>query len=111
MTSTISTQLPILMIIAPLFSAVLTMTFGLFNKKLCSPIAIIGTGLASFFAIQTLATINMQGDVFYFLGGWIPPIGIEYAVDYLNGIMLVLISVVSFFSRCLLQTLGRKRTL
>ncbi|MEK9657838.1 MAG: monovalent cation/H+ antiporter subunit D family protein [bacterium] len=91
-------QLPILIILAPLFAGFLTFGIGSFNKKLCAPITIVGTGLSLICAIQVLSQVQQKGPVHYFLGGWIPPIGIEYVVDHLNGMVLVLIAVVAFLT-------------
>ena len=49
--------------------------------------------LVSSFVI--LKTVIEQGTIQYWLGGWKPPWGIEYRIDHLNAIMLVLISVLS----------------
>ena len=42
---------------------------------------------------------NFQnGPISYRLGGWAPPWGIEYRVDYLSGFMLVIVSLVVFIT-------------
>ena len=42
-----------------------------------------------------LKTVIEQGTIQYWLGGWKPPWGIEYRIDHLNAIMLVLVSLLS----------------
>ena len=42
-----------------------------------------------------LKTVIEQGTIQYQLGGWKPPWGIEYRIDHLNAIMLVLVSLLS----------------
>ncbi len=42
-----------------------------------------------------LKTVMEQGTIQYWLGGWKPPWGIEYRIDHLNAIMLVLVSLLS----------------
>jgi len=49
--------------------------------------------LASSYGI--LKTVVEQGTIQYWLGGWKPPWGIEYRIDHLNAIMLVLVSFLS----------------
>ena len=50
----------------------------------------------SFFTI--IRNVVEAGYVSYDLGGWAPPIGIEYRVDYLNGFLLVLVSGMAFLT-------------
>eukprot|EP01051_Picozoa_sp_SAG22_P009836 SAG22_NODE_849_length_6858_cov_1.246190_4_plen_195_part_00 len=98
MNSAFILQLPILMILTPLFAGFLTMGLGYFNKKLCAPITIIGSALTTVFAIKTLDLVIQQGPRHYYLSGWIPPFGIEYVVDHLNAIVLTLIALVGFLT-------------
>lgn len=93
-----STQLPIAIILTPFFAGLLAILLGVFNKKLCAPIAMIGTALCSFFASKTFFVVQTEGELYYNLGGWIPPIGIEYVIDLLNAMVLVLIAAVSFLA-------------
>ena len=55
-----------------------------------------------FFAFILLSQVQSSGPVSYALGGWAPPMGIEFAVDALNGMILLLVSIISvlasFFS-------------
>jgi multicomponent Na+:H+ antiporter subunit D len=42
-----------------------------------------------------LFAVIESGTIHYRLGGWAPPFGIEYVVDHLNAMMLVIVSVIS----------------
>lgn len=44
-------------------------------------------------AVITLGRVIKEGVIHYYLGNWSPPWGIEYVIDHLNAMMLVLVSV------------------
>ena len=96
-------QAPILTVVIPLMFAFVTPLIGWWKKDLCYPWVILSLILSAFFSVITLNTVINTGVVHYHLGGWLPPWGIEYVIDYLNAPMLVLISVtallVAIYSR------------
>ncbi|MBT8366760.1 MAG: monovalent cation/H+ antiporter subunit D family protein [Deltaproteobacteria bacterium] len=49
-------------------------------------------------AVGILDSVIVNGTISYGLGGWQPPWGIEYRIDYLNACMLVLVSVLSLLA-------------
>ena len=86
---------PVLVVVVPLFSAFLTPLLGMINRKYCWHIAVLAT-LTSFLISTSLLNAVMQnGRISYWLGNWEPPWGIEYAIDYLNAFVLVLVSFIS----------------
>lgn len=64
--------------------------------------AIGGSLVCSFILLHAVLT---QGTIHYHLGGWLPPWGIEYVIDPLNGFMGVIVCVIGF-----LVTLSSKRS-
>ncbi|MBI5237234.1 MAG: monovalent cation/H+ antiporter subunit D family protein [Deltaproteobacteria bacterium] len=93
-----SGNLPILVIVIPLISALLIPIFGMFAKKAAWYVAAAITFLSLIFSISLLDTALISGRISYRLGGWEPPWGIEYAVDYLNGFVLVTVSFIFFLA-------------
>ena len=93
-----SIQWPVLIVVLPLFGGLLATVIGAFKKDWALPTILIGL-IASFYAsLKTLFMVAEQGSLVYKLGGWSYkqyPIGIEYAVDHLNAIVLVMITAVS----------------
>ena len=85
---------PVLIVVIPLISAFLTLGIGVLKKKFCYPFAVIALSLSVFSSVITLNTIIKTGTIHYHLGGWDPPWGIEYVVDYLNGLILVVIAII-----------------
>lgn len=88
-------QAPVLIVIIPLISAFLTPFIGWWKKELCYPWIILALTFSGFCSVITLLTVIKTGTIHYHLGGWLPPWGIEYAVDYLNAFVLVVISFIS----------------
>lgn len=60
---------------------------------------LISTVVTIVVAVMTLATFShvssTGSEITYHMGGWPPPIGIEYRIDLLSGAMLVLVSIIA----------------
>lgn len=105
-------QLPVLIVIIPLFAGLLITILGKFNEKWSQPIAVVSLFLSFLCTLQLGTVISQTGStVNYKLGNWPPPIGIEFAVDHLNILVLALITfsatLAAIFSRqSVLKELG-----
>ncbi|MDO9530325.1 MAG: monovalent cation/H+ antiporter subunit D family protein [Syntrophales bacterium] len=88
-------QAPILIIVIPLMFSIVTPLIGLWKKDLCYPWVILGITLSVLYSIITLKTVLCTGVIHYYVGGWMPPWGIECVIDYLNAPMMLLISGIS----------------
>lgn len=88
-------QFPILIVVIPLMSAFVTPLIGWWKKDLCYPWVILVLATSALFSVITLNTVINTGVIHYHLGGWLPPWGIEYVIDYLNAPMPVLVSVIA----------------
>lgn len=53
------------------------------------------SGTALLIAVDLLLEVRAGGPVRYFLGGWAAPWGIEYRIDRLNGLVLLIVSGIS----------------
>jgi len=89
---------PALLIVCPLLFAFLVSAMAWIRKGLCFPLAIAGSGLSAWFSIGLFADVLQNGAVQYRLGGWETPWGIGYHVDSLNGMVLMMVSVLAFFN-------------
>ncbi|RAP23551.1 hypothetical protein DID73_02050, partial [Candidatus Marinamargulisbacteria bacterium SCGC AG-343-K17] len=92
------TQAPFLVVGIPLFTALIMGMFGLMFPSLVTLIGFIGISFASISAIVLFNNVSLNGVQEYFFGNWPAPIGIEYSVDHLNALMILLIYVVAFFA-------------
>lgn len=86
-------QLPLLTIVVPMVAGPLCVLFG--NRHIAWLLAFLAS-LASFLFSAHMLLQVIDGDVLsYHLGGWAPPLGIEYRVDAANAFVLLLISGIS----------------
>lgn len=88
----IASNLPALQVVIPLLGALL----AAFARGGVTgwAIALAVSWLMPPVAIAMLLQVLDTGVISYHLGGWAPPIGIEYRVDLLNAFVLVLVSVI-----------------
>ncbi len=91
--STVTAQLAGLQVVIPLLGAII----GAFFRRgtLAWAWATLITAITPVIAFSLLVQVWTTGPISYHLGGWPPPIGIEYRVDLLNAFVLVLVSLVS----------------
>ncbi len=83
-------HLPVLIVIVPLLFAPLCVLFP--RGRWSWLLAALGS-LASFaFALKMAFYVNHYGPMEYFLGGWLPPVGIAYRVDLLAAFLLVIVT-------------------
>ena len=91
-------QLPALIIVAPLLGAFLTPVIGWRHRHLCRPWALMMLAVPLYAAVGSLLRVVNSGPFGYNLGGWAPPWGIEYRIDHLSALMLVLIAAIGLFA-------------
>jgi multicomponent Na+:H+ antiporter subunit D len=85
-------HLPALQVVIPLVGALLA---GFLRRGgTAFALALLVSWIMPFIAVAMLWQVLSSGPISYHLGGWEPPWGIEYRVDALNGLVLVLVSVV-----------------
>ncbi len=89
-------HLPVLQVLFPFAFAPLCVLFG--HRKIALYITISACALAFVISLLLLRQVLIVGVVSYELGGWPPPVGIEYRVDFLNAFLLVLVSGMAFLT-------------
>ena len=88
-------QLPFIVIGAPLFSALISGIFGVFRPSASRWMSGIGIGGGALAAYLLFKQVAANGNMVYSMEIGSAPIGIEYFVDSLNAVMILLIYVVS----------------
>ncbi|MFL0809398.1 MAG: monovalent cation/H+ antiporter subunit D family protein [Agarilytica sp.] len=86
-------HLPVLQVIVPLMAAPACLLLR--QARLVWMFATIVCALAFLISFQLLYQVQAHGELIYELGGWQAPIGIEYRVDALTAMMLVLVSAIA----------------
>ncbi len=106
-------QLPILIPVSLLFSSFVVLLLGMWRRSLAYPVALLGAAASLAAASAGLTHVLRDGAQHYYLGGWPPPLGIEYVLDHLSGFMAVLITFIGLLGvvysrRSVLQELPEK---
>jgi len=83
-------HLPALQIVLPLVAAPLCLLLR--NARWVRVFAVAVSWGCLAMALSLLARVTDHGVISYFMGGWVPPLGIEYRVDLLNAYVLVIVS-------------------
>ncbi|MBN1762481.1 MAG: monovalent cation/H+ antiporter subunit D family protein [Methanomicrobia archaeon] len=84
-------QFPVLVVVISLLSAFTILVAGWLNKKFCWFISLATIFIQLLMAVTILNHVLTVGIIHYWLGGWMPPWGIEYVVDALNAYVLVIL--------------------
>jgi multicomponent Na+:H+ antiporter subunit D len=90
---TFSDHLPVLQVVVPLVTAPLIVFIG--HRALAWPLAFVSSVIAFLISCMLLSRVIGGGFISYAIGGWAPPLGIEYRIDATNGLLLFLISGIS----------------
>jgi len=91
----VSQHLPVLAIVLPLMSALLVPLAGKVRNYFAWLLTVLACGVTFLMDVTLLLRVLEGGRIRYFLGGWAPPWGIEYSVDYLSGFVLVIVSFIA----------------
>ena len=87
--------IPVLIVAGPLFAAFLLPLVGWWRRAWAFPIAIAALSLSFGASVVTAQRVLSTGPVHYFMGGWTPPWGIEFRIDPLGALMLLLLSSIT----------------
>lgn len=101
-------HLPAVIVVTPLLAALASAALGWLDRRLCFPVAVTAGAVSLAASIGLLLQVLSRGVVEYRLGGWLPPVGIAYRVDHLNGLILVVVSLVSFLNLVGTKTAAEK---
>jgi len=87
-----TTNLPAFLFLIPFVAAISMPMVGLVRKNFCWPVALVALSsmsVVSFFAFQY---VLLNGPVSYHFSGWAPPLGVEWMLDGLSALVMLLVS-------------------
>ena len=84
---------PMLAVLVPLLSAPLAMLFG--NRGFAFAISFVASLISFALALYLLLQVLGGTVISYHVGGWAPPLGIEYRIDAANAFVLLIVSAIS----------------
>ena len=90
---------PALLVVVPMLLAPIAAFMP--NGRLAWLLSIIATGVSLIMAISLLAQVrSVEGGAVlsYAMGGWAPDAGIEFRIDGLNSMVLLLVSTIGFLA-------------
>lgn len=86
---------PILVVIVPLIAAVVIPLVAMACARLAWYVVVLASLGSLLISLSLLFSVLEGGAISYRLGGWAPPWGIEYVVDYLSAIVLTVVSFIA----------------
>ena len=89
---------PALIVVAPLLAALFAGLAAWIEERLSYPIALMGLAISMFAAFKVLMQVMASGTIHYRMAGWAPPMGIEYSIDLLNAMVLLIVASIAFFN-------------
>ena len=92
----IQAHLPLLIPLTLLFFALLIPLFGTKVPRSAYFLALSGSFLAFLISLYGLGRVATDGAISYNMGGWAPPIGIEFILDPLSSFMMLIVTGISF---------------
>ena len=87
--ATLADHLPILQVLVPFLAAPIVVVLG--SRALAWPLAFASSLICTIIAFLLLMQVMDGSFISYHLGGWAPPLGIEYRVDAANAFVLLLV--------------------
>ncbi len=96
MTDILIKNLPILVVLCPLMMSLIVVLIP--NFFLSWLLTLVSTFVAFIFSILLYQEVQIYSSISYALGNWAPPIGIEYVIDKVSIIPVIIISLMSFLA-------------
>lgn len=87
--------IPLFIVAAPLLVSFVLPVVGRWRRAWVFPLAITALTISFGTSILTTREVLTSGPVQYFMGGWMPPWGIEFHIDHLGVLMLLLLSFIT----------------
>ncbi len=86
---------PVLIIAVPLLTAFVLPVLGWWRRGVVFPLTLAALVFSLGASIVVARDVLVNGPVQYFMGGWEPPWGIEYRIDHLGALMLLLLNFIT----------------
>ena len=94
--SVFQNSLPALQVVVPLLLAPVAVLVTI--PFLSWLIALFGSIFCLYSSVSLFLLVSEFGKINYYMGGWLPPYGIEYIIDDASAFMIVLISLMGVFA-------------
>jgi len=89
-------NLPILVVLTPLMMSLIVVLIS--NNFLSWLLTLFTTLITFIFSLLLYQEVYLHTAIFYALGNWVPPLGIEYLIDKVSIIPIIIIALISFLA-------------
>ena len=89
-------NLPILVVLTPLMMSLIVVLIS--NNFLSWLLTLFTTLITLIFSLLLYQEVYLHTAISYALGNWVPPLGIEYLIDKVSIIPIIIISLISFLA-------------
>ena len=89
-------NLPILVVLTPLMMSLIVVLIS--NNFLSWLLTLFTTLITLIFSLLLYQEVYLQTAISYALGNWVPPLGIEYLIDKVSIIPIIIIALISFLA-------------
>ena len=89
-------NLPILIVITPLMFSLIVAVLN--NNRLAWILSTFASFLTMIFTILLCFEVSYKSNISYYLGNWPPPLGIEYVIDTISIIPIMIVSVIGLIA-------------
>lgn len=89
---------PAIVVVAPLLGALFAGITAWVEDRATYPIALASLGIATAAAVNDMIAVMVSGPIQYKMAGWSPPMGIEYRIDGLNAMVMLLVCAIAFLN-------------
>ncbi|MAM92465.1 MAG: CoA-disulfide reductase, partial [Opitutaceae bacterium] len=86
-------QAPALILLFPFFASIIVALAGIRVQSVCFPLTVISLVASVLSSVSVLVRVVNDGVIRYRLGGWEPPMGIEFRIDSLGALVALTVSI------------------
>jgi multicomponent Na+:H+ antiporter subunit D len=87
---------PALIPLLLLATALLIPLLAIKKEWIAHAMALMATFFAASISVFNIFRVINEGEIHYKMGGWMPPIGIEYVLDHLSAFIMLIINFIAF---------------
>ncbi len=102
-------NLPVLIVLSPLCAALLCLLLTGINRYLGRTVVVLATLASLVMSVIQLREVVAGGPIHYAIGNYKPPFGIEFVIDSVNALVIVMITVIGFLTVLFAENFGDRR--
>jgi multicomponent Na+:H+ antiporter subunit D len=91
-------QAPALILLFPFFASIIVALAGIRVQSVSFPLTVISLVASVLSCIAVLVRVVNEGTIRYKIGGWTPPMGIEFRIDALGALVVTAVSTVGLLA-------------